>query len=49
MLDANVKAIQPFNFTGNLETARNTKVFFIFEKVKETISDFSQRTLRGVY
>ena len=47
--DANVKAIQPFNFTGNLETAGNTKVFFIFEKVKETISDFSQRTLRGVY
>ena len=40
MLDTNVKAIQPFNFTGDLETAGNTKVFFIFEEEKKLFQIF---------
>ena len=30
------------HFTGNLDRAENTKMFFIFEEEKETILDFSQ-------
>ena len=36
-LDANPKVIQQFNFTGNLDRAGNTTMFFIIEKPKETI------------
>ena len=43
-LDANPKAIQQINFTGNLERIENT--FFIIEEAKETIIDFSQGTVR---
>ena len=39
-LDFNPKAIQQINFTGNLDRAGNTRVYFILEEVKET--DFSQ-------
>ena len=39
-LDANPKVIQQFNFTGNLDRAGNTTMFFIIEKPKETILDF---------
>ena len=45
-LDADPRAIKQINFTANLERARNTTVFFIIEKAKETISDFSQGTVK---
>ena len=49
-LDADPKAIQQINFTGNiyrdLNINGNTTMFFITEEVKETILDFSQGTLK---
>ena len=42
-LDANPKAIQQINFTGNLDrTGGNTTTFFIIERSKNTILNFSQ-------
>ena len=45
-LDFDPKAIQQINFTGNLDRAGNTRVYFILEEVKETILDFSQGTVQ---
>ena len=45
-LDADPNAIQQINFTGNLEQARNTIIFFIIEEAKETILDLSKGTVR---
>ena len=53
--DADPKAIKQINFTGNLDRSRNsddqiinvnTIMSFIIEEVKETILDFSQRTVK---
>ena len=41
-LDFDPKAIQQINFTGNLDRAGNTRVYFILEEAKETVLDFSQ-------
>ena len=41
-LDADPKAIQQISFTKKLDTAGNTRIYFILEKAKETILDFSQ-------
>ena len=41
-LDADPKAIKEINFSGNLDQAGNTTMFFIIEEAKETILDFSQ-------
>ena len=41
--DADPKAMQQINFTGNLDRAA---MFFIIEKAKETILDFSQGTVK---
>ena len=41
-LDADPKALQQINFTGNLDRLGNTAMFFIIEEAKETILDFSQ-------
>ena len=38
--DADPQAVQEINFTGNLEGKET--MFFIFEEVKGTVSDFSQ-------
>ena len=46
VLDADPNAIQQINFTGNLEQARNTTMFFIIEQAKETILDLSKGTVR---
>ena len=43
-LDADPKAIQQINFTGNLEE-ESTK-FFIIEEAKQTVFDFSQGTVK---
>ena len=45
-LYADPRAIQQINFTANLDTARNTRVYFILEEAKETILDFSQGTVK---
>ena len=45
-LDADSRAIQQINFTANLDRAGNTRVYFILEKGKETILDFSQGTVK---
>ena len=44
-LDADPKAIQKINFTGNLDQAGQTTKFFIIEEVKENILNFSQGTV----
>ena len=41
-LDVDSKATQQTNFSGNLNRAGNTTMFFIIEETKETILDFSQ-------
>ena len=42
MLDADPKAIQENNFTGNLTEDGRTTMLFIIEEAKETILDFSE-------
>ena len=45
-LDADPKAIQQIKFTANLDQQRNITMFFIIKEVKDTILDFSQRTVK---
>ena len=45
-LDADLRAIQQINFTVNLDSARNTTMFFIIEEAKETVFEFSQGTVK---
>ena len=45
-LDADPTAVQQIKFTANLERAGNTTIFFNIEKAKETVLDFSQRTVK---
>ena len=45
-LDVDPKPIQQINFTANLDTAGNTRIYFILEEVKETVLDFSQGTVK---
>ena len=54
-LDADPKATQQVNFTGNLDGGRiddgeiinaNTTMFFIIKEAKEIILDFSQETVK---
>ena len=45
-LEFDPKAIQQINFTANLDRAGNTRVYFILEEAKETVSDFSQGILK---
>ena len=45
-LDDDPKAIQQIDFTGNLDRAGNTRIFFILEEVTETELDFSQGTAK---
>ena len=47
-LDFDPKAIQPINFTGNLDRAGNTRVYFILEEAKETVLDFSQGIVKVI-
>ena len=43
-LDADPKAIQQINFTGNLEEL--SAIFFIIEEAKETVLNFSQGNVK---
>ena len=45
-LEADPRAIQQINFTENLDTVGNTRIYFILEKAKETVLDFSQGTVK---
>ena len=45
-LDADPRTIQQINFTANLDRVGNTTVFFIIEKAKETVLDFSQGSVK---
>ena len=45
-LDTDPRAFQQINFTANLDTAGNTRIYFILEEAKETILDFSQGTVK---
>ena len=45
-LDADPKAIQQINFTGNLNRAKAATIFFIIEEAKETVLDFSKGTVK---
>ena len=40
------RAIQQVNFTANLDGAGDTTIFFIIEEAKDTISEFSQGTVK---
>ena len=39
-LDVEPKATQQNNFTGDLDRAGNTRIYFILEEAKETVLDF---------
>ena len=45
-LDVDPKAIQQINFTANLDRAGNMRFYFILEKAKETVFEFSQATVK---
>ena len=45
-LDADPRAIQQINYTANLDREGNTTMFFIIEEAKQTVLDFSQRTVK---
>ena len=45
-LDAAPKAIQQINFTANLDREANTRIYFILKKAKETVFEFSQKTVK---
>ena len=39
-LDVDPRATQQINFTATLDKAGNTRIYFILEVAKETVSDF---------
>ena len=45
-LDSDTKAIQQISFTANLNRGGNSRIYFILEKAKETVLDFSQETVK---
>ena len=48
-LDADPKAIQQINFTGNLTRGEGALMFFIIEEAKETVLDFSKGTVEVLW
>ena len=48
VLDADPRAIQKITFTLNLDREGNKTMFFIIEEEKETVLDFSQRTVKAL-
>ena len=45
-LDADPRAIPQISFTANLDRDENTTMFFLIEKAKETVLDFSQGAVK---
>ena len=48
-LDADPRAIQQINFTAKLDRAGNTTMFFVIEEAKQTVFEFSQRTVKVLW
>ena len=48
-LDADPKAIQQINFTGNLDRVEDSTMFLIIEKAKETVLDFSKGAVKVLW
>ena len=48
-VDANPKSIQQINFTGNLDKAEGSKMFFIIEEAKGTILDYLNKTVKALW
>ena len=44
-LDADPRAIQQINFTGNLDRAGNTTIILIIEEVKDIVLEFLRETV----
>ena len=40
------RAVQQINFIANLNRAEKTTMFFIIDEAKETVLDFSERTVK---
>ena len=47
-LDADPKVIQQINFTGNLSRDQGATMFFINEKAKKRVLDFSNGTVKAL-
>ena len=45
-LDADCFTIQQIDFTGNLDRANNTRIYFILKEAKETVFEFSRGTVK---
>ena len=48
-LDAGPRAIQQINFMANLDENNGATMFFIIKEAKETIFEFSQRTVKVLW
>ena len=48
-LDADPKAIQKINFTGNLTREGGARMYFIIEEAKETDLHFSKGTVKVLW
>ena len=47
-LDSDPKVIEQTNFTRNIDQVENTTMFFIIEKAKETILNFTRNRERVI-
>ena len=47
-LDADPRAIQQINITGDLDRAVNTTMFYIIEEAKGSVLNFPQGTVRAL-
>ena len=45
-LDPDPATIEQIKFTANVDRANSTRIFFILEEARETVLDFSQRTVK---
>ena len=45
-LDPDPTTIEQIKFTENVDRANSTRIFFILEEARETVLDFSQRTVK---
>ena len=48
-LDADPTAIQQINFTGDLDRAEGSTMFFMIEEAKETVLDFSKLAVKVLW
>ena len=48
-LDADPKAIQQINFTGNLSKEKGSTMFFVIDEEKETFLDFSKVAVKVLW